>query len=83
MVPEENVRKAESIIGHTFVVKRYIHDALTAAGAEEENYEGNRKLSQVGDSLIDAILASIIYGTNATRGEIPPNLFVQENSSGH
>lgn len=69
MVPEEKVRKLENIIRYNFVSKRFIHQALTAAGAENENYDGNRKLSQIGASLVDTILALIVYGTSASRGE--------------
>lgn len=69
MVPEEKVRKLENIIRYNFVSKRFIHQALTAAGAENENHDGNRKLSQIGASLVDTILALIVYGTNASRGE--------------
>lgn len=84
MAPEEHVRKVEDIIGYKFESKQYIHEALTAAGAENENYDGNRKLSQIGTVLIDAILALIIYGTNASRGESLSKIFTgHENVSGY
>lgn len=69
MAPEEHVKKIEYIIGYEFKSKQYIHEALTAAGAEDENYDGNRRLSQIGASLIDTILALIVYGTKASRGK--------------
>lgn len=70
MAPEEHVRKIEYIIGYNFETKQYIHEALTAAGAENDNYDGNRRLSQIGASLVDTILSLIVYGTKASRGKI-------------
>ncbi|KAE8394845.1 hypothetical protein BDV23DRAFT_179232 [Aspergillus alliaceus] len=70
MATEEHVRHVETIIGHTFTSKFLILLALTAAGADKENYDGNRKLSQLGASLVDTLLAIIVYGT----GRCSPNL---------
>lgn len=69
MAPQEHVKKVENIIGYTFYSARFINQALLAAGAEDENYDGNRKLSQIGVSLVDTLLAVIVYGTGASRGE--------------
>ncbi|KAB8232589.1 uncharacterized protein BDW43DRAFT_311974 [Aspergillus alliaceus] len=67
MATEEHVRHVETIIGHTFTSKFLILLALTAAGADKENYDGNRKLSQLGASLVDTLLAIIVYGTGVNR----------------
>ena len=69
MAPQEHVKKAENIIGYTFSSAGFIHQALTAAGVEDKNYDGNRKLSLIGASLLETVLAVIVYGTDASRGE--------------
>lgn len=69
MAPQEHVKKAENIIGYTFSSAGFIHQALTAAGVEDKNYDGNRKLSLIGASLLETVLAVIVYGTGASRGE--------------
>ncbi len=44
------------MIGYTFNRIEYLEQALTAAGAEEENYDGNRKLAQLGESLLHCVV---------------------------
>ncbi|KAE8144469.1 hypothetical protein BDV25DRAFT_166775 [Aspergillus avenaceus] len=67
MATYEDVKRVERIIGHTFSSGHLIRQALTSAGAEKDNYDGNRKLSQLGASLMDTLLAIIVYGTGAGR----------------
>lgn len=81
MAPEEHIRNVEYIIGHNFASKRYIHQALTAAGAENENYDGNRRLSQIGASLIDTILSLIVYHTDTNRGKGFFNILIGQESA--
>lgn len=72
MATYEDVKRVERIIGHTFSSGHLIRQALTSAGAEKDNYDGNRKLSQLGASLMDTLLAIIVYGTGAGRGKVAP-----------
>ncbi|KAK6826937.1 hypothetical protein RU639_004403 [Aspergillus parasiticus] len=67
MATYEDMKRVERIIGHTFSSGHLIRQALTSAGAEKDNYDGNRKLSQLGASLMDTLLAIIVYGTGAGR----------------
>lgn len=68
MVTNEHFRTVEGVIGYTFRQKWLICQALTAAGAEEDNYDGYRQLSQLGASLINTILAILVYNTGVNRG---------------
>ncbi|KAL3479394.1 hypothetical protein BJX99DRAFT_255651 [Aspergillus californicus] len=68
MVTNEHVKTVETVIGYIFRQRWLICQALTAAGAEEDNYDGNRQLSQLGASLMDTILAILVYNTGVDRG---------------
>ena len=63
------VEALEQIIGHTFSLKPLIRLARTSAGANPDNYDGNRKLSQLGASVIDCVLAIIVFFTGGSRGK--------------
>ena len=63
------IRMVEDIIGYRFKEKRHIASALTSAGAEEENYDGNRKLANLGTALIQFISVYIGFEANATRSK--------------
>ncbi|KAL4777961.1 hypothetical protein BJX76DRAFT_363183 [Aspergillus varians] len=67
MVTNEHVKTVETVIRYTFRQKWLICQALTAAGAEKDNYDGYRQLSQLGASLIDTILAILMYNTGVNR----------------
>ncbi|KAI9373948.1 hypothetical protein BJX61DRAFT_541308 [Aspergillus egyptiacus] len=70
MITNEHVKTVETVIGYIFRQRWLIRQALTAAGAEEHNYDGNRQLSQIGASLMDAMLAILVYNTGVNRGRI-------------
>lgn len=72
-----DVEHVENVIGYKFRSKTLIFQALTAAGAEEENYDGCRKLSQIGASLVDVLLAVIVYGTGVDRSKIAQSLRIR------
>lgn len=78
MVTNEHVKAVEAVIGYNFKQRWLICQALTAAGAEEDNYDGNRQLSQLGASLVDTILAILMYNTGVNRGN--PNRFLREEA---
>lgn len=77
MATDLHVKTVEEVIWYTFKRKLLICQALTAAGADEDRYDGYRKLSQIGASLIDTLLAIILYDTGVTRGK-PGLLYSRE-----
>lgn len=66
---EPKIETLEKIIGHTFSLKHLIRLARTSAGANPDNYDGNRKLSQLGASLVDSVLAIIVFFIGGSRGK--------------
>lgn len=52
MILTEDIAVVENTIGYLFKRKALLAMALTAAGADNGNYQGNRRLAQIG---IDAI----------------------------
>ncbi|KAF7589644.1 hypothetical protein BBP40_004017 [Aspergillus hancockii] len=67
MATQIHVQHVEMVINYTFRSKSLIFQALTAAGADKENYDGYRQLSQIGASLVELLLAIIVYGTGIDR----------------
>ena len=47
--------------------------ALTAAGADDRIYDGNRKMAQLGESLIELLLAENAFTAGCSRGENRPH----------
>ena len=43
--------------------------ALTAAGADDRVYDGNRKMAQLGEALIELLLAENAFMAGYSRGE--------------
>jgi dsRNA-specific ribonuclease len=68
MATTQNVRFVEERIGYVFVDKDTLRRALIAAGAEEENPDGNRKLANVGTSLVEFLTIYIGFEAGTTRG---------------
>lgn len=58
-----------AIIGHTFTNRHLLKQALTAPGAEDDNYDGHRGYAQVGEFLLQFILGCQSFQTGSTRGE--------------
>ena len=56
MADDEYLCRLQLKIGYTFTDVSHLVQALTAAGAEEENYDGNRKLAQLGESVMQCIV---------------------------
>lgn len=57
----------ERLIDYRFHSIVNLIQALTAAGAEEGNHDGNRKLAQFGTSLIEFLLVFLNYEAASTR----------------
>lgn len=56
------------IIGYSFQDDNLLKDALTAAGANEDNYEGNRTLAQVGKMFVNLMSVKMGYSSGAKPG---------------
>ena len=70
MATDIHIQHVENIINYKFKTKALISQALIAAGADENNYDCYRRLSQIGASLVDLFLAIIVYETGADRSKI-------------
>ena len=57
MATPTHVSMVEQIIGYQFKNKSLLAQALTAAGAEEEDHEGNRRLALVGEKAIPFLIS--------------------------
>lgn len=70
MTSSMSAQAIENIIGYKL---RSRHDdlfkALTAAGAVEEDWDGNRKLAQLGTALSEFLLNYLAFEAGVTRGE--------------
>ncbi|KAI9789616.1 MAG: hypothetical protein M1816_005925 [Peltula sp. TS41687] len=62
-----HIHQVEQIIGYTFKNTSYLVQALTAAGADEQNYDGNRPMAQLGESLIETVILDNAFTAGATR----------------
>ena len=70
MASSATTQTVESIIGYRFCSRHdELHKALTAAGAVEEDWDGNRKLAQFGAALSEFLLSYLAFEARATRGE--------------
>jgi len=69
MASSAQLRRLQDIIEYNFTRIEYLEEALTAAGADEDNYDGNRKLSQLGELLIQCVLLFTAHTGGASRSE--------------
>jgi len=81
MATSVDVDRAEKIIGRPFKDKELITLALTAAGAEELNHDGNRKLALFGEQLLQFLISWSGFKNGATRGKVDHDLYLHRNSS--
>jgi hypothetical protein len=71
MATEQDVHMVEGIIGYSFQSKRnLLFQALTAAGAVELEWEGNRKLAQFGTALAEFLYVHLAYEVQADRSKV-------------
>ncbi|KAE8135570.1 hypothetical protein BDV38DRAFT_284830 [Aspergillus pseudotamarii] len=82
MASPDQVQEVESIIQHNFTNKSYLRQALTAAGVESENHEGNRQLAQVGASWVDTVL-NIVFMRMGTSKEHKAKLRLEFTKKDH
>ena len=74
MATDDDIFWVQLIIGYNFQRVEYLKLALTAAGADEKNHDGNRKLAQLGESLIESILLDNAYSERSLRSDITKKL---------
>lgn len=54
---------------YSFEDKDNLKSALIAAGAEEDNYDGNRQLANLGTAIIEFLAVFIGYTAGSSRGK--------------
>ena len=60
--------EVQDIVGYKFRSISLLLLALTAAGADDRIYDGNRKMAQLGESLIELLLAENAFTAGRSRG---------------
>ena len=70
METEILIAQLQYTIGYQFVQPNLLTQALTAASVEETNYDGNRKLAQLGDSFIQSVLLDRAYSKGCSRSKL-------------
>lgn len=73
MSSQSTIQEIRSAIGYQNLSECGILEALTAAGADSNNFDGNKRLAQMGVSLIEFHLIEMGYRTNFNRGRIFPD----------
>ena len=66
---ELSTSRVQRAIDYQFTQVTTLTQALTAAGAEDTNYEGNRKLAQLGEALIESALIDKAYSEGSSRSQ--------------
>jgi len=61
--------EVQDIVEYRFRSISLLMLALTAAGADHKVYDGNRKMAQLGESLIELLLAENAFTAGCSRGE--------------
>jgi hypothetical protein len=70
MTTDTHIRHVEKVIGYTFNSTDYLVQALTAAGVDDENnHDGNRKMSQLGESREWIVILDNAIATGASRSD--------------
>jgi len=73
MATPADICTVERVIAYIFNDKSLITLALTAAGAEEHNHDGNRRLALFGEQLIQFLVSWSGWKNGATRGKADLN----------
>jgi hypothetical protein len=71
MASSTSAQAVENIIGYRVRSKHdFLPKVLTAAGAVEEDWDGNRKLAMLGTALSEFLLHYLAFEAGITRGEL-------------
>ncbi|KAL8634913.1 MAG: hypothetical protein Q9226_009413 [Calogaya cf. arnoldii] len=68
MIMRNDLAQVQIILDYRFSQFDNLELALTAAGADEGNHDGNRRMAQMGEKLIEFLLAEAAYAAGASRG---------------
>lgn len=71
MATNTGLTEVQAILEYNFTSIELLVRALTAAGADEKIYDGNRRMAQLGESLIELLLAENAYAAGFSRGKYP------------
>lgn len=74
MLAQPEIQKIRDALGYEGLSGPGILEALTAAGADNNNLDGNKRLAQMGTSLIEYQVIEMGYRTMMSRGIISSNL---------
>lgn len=74
MLAQHEIQKIRDALGYEGLSGPGILEALTAAGADNNNLDGNKRLAQMGTSLIEYQVIEMGYRTRMSRGIISSNL---------
>ncbi|KAL9594966.1 MAG: hypothetical protein Q9179_005172 [Wetmoreana sp. 5 TL-2023] len=67
MIMRNDLTQLQNILDYRFSDFDNLELALTAAGADEGNHDGNRRMAQMGEKLIEFLLAEAAYAAGASR----------------
>ena len=67
MLSQQDISFLEAGIGYEFTQKQLLQRALISAGAIPDEYDGNRKLANLGTSLMQFLLTYLGYKASASR----------------
>ena len=73
MATVEGLSEVQAIVEYNFRSVNLLALALTAAGADDKIYDGNRKMAQLGEALVELLLADDAFTAGCSRGQ-PPSL---------
>lgn len=68
MATDMHLSQIQAVIGYIFRDPNNLVEALTAAGADEQKYDGNKQMAQLGESIIKAVILDNAFTICATRG---------------
>jgi len=61
MAEQSSIVQLQNIIGYRFENTEPLEQALLAAGADEQDHDGNRELAQLGELMLTAVLKNIAF----------------------
>lgn len=69
---DQRLRQVEAVLDYRFKRTSLLSEALTAPGAENDQYDGNRRLSQLGLDVINLFLNLDGYTRKCERSKCDP-----------
>lgn len=72
METDTHITQIQAAISYTFQNPDNLNEALRAAGADNRIYDGNRRLAQLGESIIKTVILDSAFTIGAARGRLVP-----------